>query len=48
MRAVLISMFWSKIFANSENTSIERWEGPIRYLINEFWTSGQRKAQLDS
>jgi hypothetical protein len=24
--------------------SVEMWEGPIRYLINEFWTSGQRQA----
>jgi hypothetical protein len=24
--------------------TIEVWEGPIRYLINEFWTSGQRQA----
>jgi hypothetical protein len=22
----------------------EVWEGPIRYLINEFWTAGQRQA----
>jgi hypothetical protein len=24
--------------------SVQAWEGPIRYLINEFWTSGQRQA----
>ncbi len=24
--------------------SIQVWEGAIRYLINEFWTSGQRQA----
>jgi len=24
--------------------SVESWEGPVRYLINEFWTSGQRQA----
>ena len=24
--------------------SVQVWEGPIRYLINEFWTSGQRQA----
>ena len=24
--------------------SAEVWEGPVRYLINEFWTSGQRQA----
>jgi len=31
-------------FCEFGERSIERWEGPIRYLINEFWTSGQRKA----
>ncbi len=24
--------------------SAEVWEGPVRYLVNEFWTSGQRRA----
>jgi DNA methylase len=24
--------------------SVEVWEGPVHYLINEFWTSGQRQA----
>lgn len=24
--------------------SVQAWEGPIRYLINEFWTAGQRQA----
>lgn len=24
--------------------SVQVWEGPIRYLINEYWTSGQRQA----
>lgn len=24
--------------------SAEVWKGPVRYLINEFWTSGQRQA----
>jgi len=24
--------------------SVQVWEGPVRYLINEFWTSGQRQA----
>ena len=31
-------------FCEFGEQSIERREGPIRYLINEFWTSGQRKA----
>jgi DNA methylase len=31
-------------FCDFGQPSIETWEGPIRYLINEFWTSGQRKA----
>ncbi len=24
--------------------SVQFWDGPVRYLINEFWTSGQRQA----
>jgi hypothetical protein len=24
--------------------SVEVWEGPVRYLINEFWTAAQRQA----
>jgi DNA methylase len=31
-------------FSQFGQPSIEVWEGPIRYLINEFWTSGQRQA----
>lgn len=31
-------------FSEFGQPSIEVWEGPIRYLINEFWTSGQRQA----
>jgi hypothetical protein len=31
-------------FSDFGQTSTESREGPIRYLINEFWTSGQRQA----
>ncbi|HTW71562.1 MAG TPA: DNA methyltransferase [Acetobacteraceae bacterium] len=31
-------------FSEFGQPSAEIWEGPIRYLVNEFWTSGQRKA----
>ena len=31
-------------FSRFGGPSVEVWEGPIRYLINEFWTSGQRQA----
>lgn len=31
-------------FSEFGQLSTEIWEGPIRYLINEFWTSGQRQA----
>ncbi len=31
-------------FSEFGQPSIEAWEGPIRYLINEFWTAGQRQA----
>ena len=34
----------SRISASSVGQPIEVLEGPIRYLINEFWTSGQRQA----
>ncbi|MBA3888532.1 MAG: site-specific DNA-methyltransferase [Acidobacteria bacterium] len=33
-----------KNFSEFGQPSIEAWEGPIRYLINEFWTAGQRQA----
>jgi len=33
-----------KNFSEFGQPSIEVWEGPIRYLINEFWTAGQRQA----
>lgn len=33
-----------KNFAEFGQTTVELWKGPIRYLINEFWTSGQRQA----
>jgi hypothetical protein len=33
-----------KNFNEFGQPSIEAWEGPIRYLINEFWTAGQRQA----
>ena len=31
-------------FSQFGQPSAEVWEGSIRYLINEFWTAGQRKA----
>lgn len=31
-------------FRDFGQPSVQIWEGPIRYLINEFWTSGQRQA----
>ncbi|MEP6592940.1 MAG: DNA methyltransferase [Acidobacteriota bacterium] len=31
-------------FSEFGQPSSEAWEGPIRYLINEFWTAGQRQA----
>ena len=31
-------------FSRFGQLSTEIWEGPIRYLVNEFWTSGQRQA----
>jgi len=31
-------------FCQFGKPSAEIWHGPVRYLINEFWTSGQRKA----
>jgi hypothetical protein len=31
-------------FSQFGQPSVQVWEGPIRYLINEFWTSGQRQA----
>ena len=31
-------------FSEFGQPSVDVWEGPIRYLINEFWTSGQRQA----
>ena len=31
-------------FSEFGQPSVQVWEGPIRYLINEFWTSGQRQA----
>jgi hypothetical protein len=31
-------------FCQFGQPSVEVWEGPIRYLINEFWTAGQRQA----
>ncbi len=33
-----------KNFSEFGQPSVEAWEGPIRYLINEFWTAGQRQA----
>jgi hypothetical protein len=33
-----------KDFSQFGQPSVQVWEGPIRYLINEFWTSGQRQA----
>jgi len=33
-----------KTFDEFGEPSVEVWEGPIRYMINEFWTSGQRQA----
>jgi hypothetical protein len=33
-----------KNFSEFGQPSIEVWEGSIRYLINEFWTAGQRQA----
>lgn len=33
-----------KNFSEFGQPSIEALEGPIRYLINEFWTAGQRQA----
>jgi hypothetical protein len=33
-----------KNFTEFGQPSIEALEGPIRYLINEFWTAGQRQA----
>jgi hypothetical protein len=31
-------------FCQFGKPSAEAWEGSVRYLINEFWTSGQRQA----
>lgn len=31
-------------FSQFGQPTVEVWEGPIRYLINEFWTAGQRQA----
>lgn len=31
-------------FSQFGQPSVQAWEGSIRYLINEFWTSGQRQA----
>jgi DNA modification methylase len=31
-------------FSRFGQPSVQVWEGPIRYLINEYWTSGQRQA----
>jgi hypothetical protein len=31
-------------FSQFGQPSVEVWENPIRYLINEFWTAGQRQA----
>ncbi len=31
-------------FSDFGQATAQIWEGPIRYLINEFWTSGQRQA----
>jgi DNA modification methylase len=33
-----------KAFDQFGQQSVEVWEGNIRYLVNEYWTSGQRKA----
>jgi hypothetical protein len=33
-----------KTFSQFGQPSAELWQGPVRYLINEFWTSGQRQA----
>lgn len=33
-----------KNFSEFGQPSVEAWEGPIRYLINELWTAGQRQA----
>ena len=35
---------WSAISIASANSQTEIWEGPIRYLVNDLWTSGQRQA----
>ena len=31
-------------FCQFGQASAQVWEGPIRYLVNEFWTAGQRQA----
>ncbi len=31
-------------FAAFGTRSAETWEGPVRYLVNQFWTAGQRRA----
>ena len=31
-------------FSQFGQPTVEVWEGPIRYLINEYWTAGQRQA----
>ena len=33
-----------RAFAEFGSQSAELWEGPLRYLVNEFWTAGQRRA----
>src|SRR3984885_9970685 len=33
-----------KTFSQFGQPSAELWQGPVRYLINEFWTSTQRQA----
>ena len=43
-----LSMIWSNTSASSVRLSVEVWEGPVRYLINEFWTVGSASGPLDS
>ena len=31
-------------FTFNGTPTLETWEGGIRYLVNEYWTSGQRQA----
>jgi hypothetical protein len=33
-----------RAFAEFGTPTAETWEGPLRYLVNEFWTAGQRRA----